>query len=221
MQCSKVGQCGTTSAFCSPAEGCISNCKPGTDAHPAQSASSASKPDEGTMVKASSESNKHTVTQMIAKSTITEHTMTTNSKPSKTSIATASSSSAHWQLTMYSKDNCEGDYYLLQGYGTWFDKCLRLNSGLSTVVSDTDVSCRWWIDGGFNWTSCDKSDLKKPQSWFMGHGSCWVYPDSTCKEQSGSINDGTHLGCQTQHTMATAPDTVFGSLKCARLQPTV
>jgi hypothetical protein len=119
---------------------------------------------------------------------------------------------------MYSKKDCEGDYYLLQGYGTWFDKCLRLQSGLSTVVSDTELSCRWWVDGGFGgWKSCDAIDLKKPRSWFMNNGSCMIYSDGACKENTGTINGGTHLGCQSEHTMATEPDTNFGSLKCAHL----
>jgi hypothetical protein len=142
--------------------------------------------------------------------------MTTTSKTSKTTTAAATSSGAHWQLTMYSKKNCEGDYYLLQGYDSGLDHCLQLQSALSTVVSNTGVSCRWWLNGGFSgWTSCDKSDLKKPMTWFMNRGSCLVYSDTACKEYSGTINGGTHLGCQSVNLMATEPDTNFGSLMCA------
>lgn len=122
---------------------------------------------------------------------------------------------------MYSKKNCEGDYYLLQGYNSALNQCLQLQSGLSTIVSETGVSCRWWVDGGFSWKSCDASDMKKPRSWFMNNGSCLVYSDSACKEYSGTINGGTHIGCQSEHTMGTGPDTDFGSLKCAQLAPLV
>ncbi|KAF3392448.1 hypothetical protein F1880_008654 [Penicillium rolfsii] len=194
--CSKLGQCGSTSAFCSVSQGCISHCKEDADTQPA--------------VKAS------TATSM--KSTATKPTMTTTSTSSKSTTTAAASATPHWQLTMYSKKDCEGDYYLLQGYNTWFDKCLRLQSGLSTVVSDKDLSCRWWVDGGFGgWKSCDESDLKKPRSWFMNNGSCMIYSDGVCEENTGTINGGKHLGCQSVNTMATEPDTNFESLQCASL----
>jgi hypothetical protein len=77
---------------------------------------------------------------------------------------------------------CAGDYVTLQGHNKKLEdsKCLVLHGGLSTNITDEDVSCRYWIDGGLSWKSCDDSPKRRPASWKMINGLCTVVDNDKC-----------------------------------------
>jgi hypothetical protein len=83
---------------------------------------------------------------------------------------------------MYMEKGCEGDYVTLQGHNKELrnSRCLVLHGGLSTNITDEDVSCRYWVDGGLNWKSCDDSPKTRPASWKMINGLCTVVDNDKC-----------------------------------------
>ncbi|KAJ5668977.1 Peptidoglycan-binding Lysin subgroup [Penicillium macrosclerotiorum] len=239
--CSNAGKCGTTSDFCSQASGCISNCNADSSvAFTSESDKSSTETSATTMKEVSSAitttSIKSMTTTTSTKSTTTttstQSTTTTTSTKSTTTESTetimtesieqtASAETAKWQIAMYSESGCKGDYYLLQGHNTVGGaQCVSLHGRLSTSVTDTGISCRWWTDGGFSWTDCDSSSLKQPKSWYITNGECWVYPTDQCvqKDYSGEIYRA-RIGCQDIHTSALEPYGEFGGLKCSRMVP--
>jgi hypothetical protein len=90
---------------------------------------------------------------------------------------------------MYSKKDCKGDYYLLQGHNVGYsNKCLNLHGGLSNKSSDTGVSCKWFTNGGDTNTKCDAGTLEDPQSWVFKGGICTVYNNKKCDHSDNYSN---------------------------------
>lgn len=90
---------------------------------------------------------------------------------------------APWEITMYSKAGCEGDYYHLEGYNKEFlddEGCLALHGGINSKFTETGVTCKWWTEDGFTWSGCDTSKLKKPESWVLKNGYCAIFTIADC-----------------------------------------
>lgn len=90
-----------------------------------------------------------------------------------------------WQIVLYSEKDCKGDYYHVQGYNDYYveddnERCTDLKEGLNSGWSETNVSCKWWTDGGFNWAPCEAGTLEKPQSWTIKNAQCTVYSLEGC-----------------------------------------
>ena len=49
-----------------------------------------------------------------------------------------------WEITWYSKMNCEGDYYHMEGYNKDYiagdEGCLNLHGGLNSVLTEKNVT---------------------------------------------------------------------------------
>ncbi|KAJ5579784.1 uncharacterized protein N7459_005769 [Penicillium hispanicum] len=226
--CSKEGLCGTTAEFCTSADGCVSNCgvKSVTTAHPAATKTTSSKTSEKTTSsetskteartssKTTSSEESKTSSKESTKTTSTEEKKTTSKEESKTTTSTASSSTPTWEIAIYEDKKCSGDYYLVEGHNSYItNDCLVLESDISTDVMSDGVSCRWYTDGGFSWTSCANSKLKRPKSFWITQGQCWVYSDTKCKKESGTVY-GPWIGCQNPDTAAWTPSD-FVSMMCA------
>ncbi|KAF7719537.1 Endochitinase-like family protein [Penicillium ucsense] len=217
--CGRWGTCGTTADFCTSANHCISNCNEGAGAQPAKpppppppAPSTTEKP------KAPPPPPPPKTTQLPKTTHTTQptHTLKTSYSTKWVTVTQKPPEPTHpiWELTLYSEPDCQGDYYLIKGTSTRFDKCFTLHSHIQYKDPEADSYCRWYTDGGFNWTSCDNSPMTRPTSWFLNMGSCTVYPDDHCGDYSGHINRGVKPFCQSMNTMATEPDTNFGSLMC-------
>ncbi|EPS29240.1 chitin binding domain- and peptidoglycan binding domain-containing protein [Penicillium oxalicum 114-2] len=203
--CGRWGTCGTTAEFCSSANHCISNCNKQAGTQPATPPPAITEkpkapPPPPPPPPPSAKSAESTKTTHPPTKTTTHSTKTTKSVSLRTSTSTKwvtvtakppEPSHPHWELTLYSEQDCQGDYYLVKGSSTRLDKCFTLHSHMQSQDSEADFYCRWYYDGGFNWTSCDNSPMKRPTSWFLNIGACTVYPDDHCE-----------------------PDTDFGSLQC-------
>jgi hypothetical protein len=89
-----------------------------------------------------------------------------------------------WEITWYSEKDCAGDYYHMEGYNADYisgvDGCLNLRGGLNSVSSETNVTCKWWTDGGLTSTDCDSGTLEAPQSWIVKNGVCMVFNGQKC-----------------------------------------
>ncbi|KAJ5591614.1 Peptidoglycan-binding Lysin subgroup [Penicillium hispanicum] len=148
----------------------------------------------------------------------TSHTTKTTSTKSTTTSATATTTSGTWEIAMYSDKNCSGDYYLMSGHNNLpAGHCQDLRGGkLSTDLSDTAVSCRWYTDDGFGtWENCASSPLKSPKSWYITNGICSVYDDAACNDTTGygqAYWSWDHKGCQ-EAAKFTPP--TWGSLQCS------
>jgi hypothetical protein len=138
----------------------------------------------------------------------------TKSRASKTgAIETVPSG---WSLTMYTGTNCEGNYMTLQGHNRKLDDsaCVAMGSDLGTIINDTSISCRWWVNGGLVWEPCSNSRLTHPNSWIISNGLCTVVENEECD----NYNDiGQTYGwrgpghCQNRKTADPWP---FGSMQC-------
>ncbi|KAJ5970521.1 Peptidoglycan-binding Lysin subgroup [Penicillium vulpinum] len=152
-------------------------------------------------------------------STTATTSSTTNSNPTKVvdGIATVPSG---WELRMFDEPGCAGNYVLLQGHNKYLEdsSCMKFRSAseLSTNVTDTSVSCRWWTipeSGNWNWRDCHSTALDKPKSWKMSNGLCTVSPNTKCdlvndiSQTYGWRGPGV---CQDRQTM----DPKFVSMKC-------
>lgn len=158
-----------------------------------------------------------TTTTKAKKTTTTTTTTTTKKKPKTTTTTTEAPMKTPWSISIYSGKKCDaenGDYIDLNGYTTGFSECVDLSSNFNTDMVEDKTSCRLFVDGGFNWTSCEDSDMLKPKSWYLHKGSCMVYSDHGCGSYSGSIIVYKLGGCQDSTSYAFAPDK-FGSIKCS------
>lgn len=103
--------------------------------------------------------------------------------PTTTTTSAAASATATWSIAIYSEADCAGDYYSLDGHNleSSSETCLVLRGGdLTTDVSTSDVSCRWFTDGGFQWDDCSSSDLTQPLSWRVVGGVCTAFDNDQC-----------------------------------------
>ncbi|OQE19196.1 hypothetical protein PENFLA_c019G02685 [Penicillium flavigenum] len=164
-------------------------------------------------------------TTMTTRTTSTKTISTKPAKPSKATSTTSTKSSQTktstntkrpapvdpWSLTMYSKKDCTGDYYILQGHNVGYSEiCLNLHSGLSSKYTETSVSCKWFTDGGNSQTNCDVSTLEAPQSWIVQGGICAVYDVKNCGDSLLS-NAYTQKSCQSRDKFDTPK---FLSMNC-------
>ncbi|CAG7922968.1 unnamed protein product [Penicillium olsonii] len=90
-----------------------------------------------------------------------------------------------WEVIWYSEKNCEGDYYTLSGYNDETpsgkrERCLNRKEGLNSELTETNVTCRWWTEGGLKWAPCEAGTLDKPQSWVLRNAYCTIYDAYNC-----------------------------------------
>lgn len=88
-------------------------------------------------------------------------------------------------MKIYKNHDCSGDHYSLEGHhlDNLHMECHAIHSGLTTDMSSSDVSCRWYTDGGNSWMDCDSSTLTHPLSWRVEGGLCTVYSNDQCEDQ--------------------------------------
>lgn len=147
--------------------------------------------------------------------------LTETQKKAATKAIEAPLPSQSWEIAVYSKKGCTGDYYLLRGYNKQrkdrydTDGCVDLTGNTNTDITQASTSCRWWKDEGLSWTTCSESTLKDPKSWVITSGDCTAYSDRKCKSEAGRIY-GPWLGCQNSRGAPLTPKT-FRSLVCAAI----
>lgn len=103
---------------------------------------------------------------------------------------------------MYSKKDCEGDYYHLQGYNFKHNDtiahCLTIHEGMNSEFTEEGVTCKWWTNNGFTWAPCDKSKLMKPESWFVKNGYCSMFKKKNCDCYDGWMVHLRAKGCENR-----------------------
>ncbi|OQD79117.1 hypothetical protein PENANT_c061G06986 [Penicillium antarcticum] len=220
--CSLWGLCGTTPEFCSP-----SDYSSHTTSAPTQTADQkAAQPVETTQA-AKSEPTSTTKTTSTTKKPTTS-TTTSKKSPATTKKADKTTKSAvatetdmvPWQLTLYEKKNCQGNYYLLGGYNKGYDqmnlaRCLNLNSHLNSDSMGIETFCKFYTEEGLHSTSCDAGTFTKIASWYLKNGFCytWNLEDCSYKDHKDSfIGDGSNaFGCEN-HGPRHSPN--YASLNC-------
>ena len=117
---------------------------------------------------------------------------------------------------MYTSRDCEGNYTTLQGHNKKLDDsaCLVMGSDIGTIINDTSVSCRWWVDGGLSSEPCSNSRLTHPESWEISNGLCTVVKNEECDNyrdigQTYGWRGPGH--CQNRKKSDPWP---FGSMQC-------
>ncbi|CAG8136088.1 unnamed protein product [Penicillium nalgiovense] len=230
--CARSGKCGTSSAFCY--SNCLSNC--GTKTRQ-KNVTTKSAPSEATTSKTSTlktttapkpTSSKTTTTRKTKKTTTSETSSTTEKAdmvtltsikmvppPSKTTTSVAPT--ATWQITIYEDDNCEGDYFSIQGHEDQnTGNCIILAEDTNTKISDSTTSCRWWSDGGLDWHTCASSKVSSPKSFFITSGKCMVYSGKKCRDEDWIGETYPPLkGCQDHKSGYMSPrNKAWGALQC-------
>ncbi|KAJ5730316.1 uncharacterized protein N7483_004824 [Penicillium malachiteum] len=122
-----------------------------------------------------------------------------------------------WTIALYSKQDCEGDYYLISGVTTDFDQCLELQTNeIPDQPSQTSTWCEWFTDGGMESTSCDKGTINTPVSMELTNATCEVFSSAACSSSSSYIAEyvGEGNGCLNDKNEATVIDP-WGSLACS------
>ncbi|KAJ5752187.1 hypothetical protein N7520_009104, partial [Penicillium odoratum] len=164
---------------------------------------SSSKKATSTATEPTSTSTKTPTTMSTSTSTKTTHKQTTTASttsivqithvdwtPSTTTISTSSTATYNpWEIAMYAKADCEGDYYYLSGNNQDYSStCLNVHTGtgISSSFTKTGTWCRWYTDGGVTSSDCDTSTLETPASWYLTSAICTVFPDSECTGKNGS-----------------------------------
>jgi hypothetical protein len=135
--------------------------------------------------------------------------------PSKTT--TSEAPIASWQITVYEDDNCEGDYFSIQGHETQnTGNCIILAEDTNTKISDTTTSCRWWSDEGLYWHTCASSKVSSPKSFFITSGKCMVYSGKICRDEDWiGETYPPFKGCQNHKTGYLSPrDKAWGAMQC-------
>ncbi|OQE05437.1 hypothetical protein PENVUL_c024G02699 [Penicillium vulpinum] len=223
--CSFWGDCRDSDQYCqsagyrAPPAGPVATVKPATEGPKSTTnAAGTNKPaGTGTAAKPTSKAST-TKAGTTSKATTTTVPSTTTKKPSVPEPTHSQYAwTAPWEITMYSKMGCEGDYYHLEGYNRPFldgkpGGCLNLHGNLNSKFTDTNVTCKWWTHDSFTWESCDASTLLKPQSWTLKNGVCNIFSKSDCDCYDGVRQYYESKGChnRTQHD---TPD--FRALQCA------
>ncbi|KAJ5951095.1 uncharacterized protein N7479_009508 [Penicillium vulpinum] len=210
--CSKFGECGTTSSFCEAGKGCISNCgvkstqKGATSSKTTVSKSTASNLTTSKSTASKSTTSKATTTKVSTKK-VASTTTTTKTVSIASSTTTSLNPTETWQVTIYEKGKCTGNYFSAQGHES--DKqgmCMVFAENTQTKISDTTTSCRWWTDGGLKWDTCASSKLKRPQSLFLKDGECYFFKGTKCADEDWlGQTYGSFKGCQSDETGNLAP----------------
>ncbi|KAJ5208321.1 hypothetical protein N7449_002700 [Penicillium cf. viridicatum] len=238
--CSSSGLCGTTSHFCtSAAHATTALLSISTSTHSATSKKTttststtksihplvASSETSSTSKTKSTSTTKSvptsTSTTTTTKTTSTHKTTTTSTKSSQTKAKTSTSTSTTksttinpWLLKMYTKKDCAGDYYILQGHNVGYSKtCVNLHGGLSSKYTETGVSCKWFTNRGKSTSDCDASTLERPQSWTVEAGICTVFDTKNCKSSpySNAYTPELKAPCQNRGKFDTPK---FLSMNC-------
>ncbi|KAJ5961523.1 hypothetical protein N7501_006464 [Penicillium viridicatum] len=179
--CAFWGQCGSSDLYCqkyrAPPAGPTATVKGATEAPKSKSKPTGNTAATGAKKSTNTGSGAKPTSDSKSKSTTKATKIKTTTKQSTTKAKAAPEPSvsqypwtAPWEITLYSKKGCEGDYYHLEGYNKEFldgEGCLALHGGLNSKFTETGVTCKWWTDDGFTWSSCDASKLEKPQSWVV------------------------------------------------------
>ncbi|CAP79970.1 hypothetical protein E8E15_006327 [Penicillium rubens] len=228
--CSPWGLCGTTPDFCTSATRAITALSITTSTHPNKwttTSTGTTKPIQKIVASSETSSTSKTTSTSATKSvpTAKSTTTTTRTTSTKTTSITSTKSSQiktstntkrpepvdPWSLTMYSKRDCVGDYYVLQGHNVGYSNtCLNLHGGLSNKYTETGVSCKWFTDGGNSYTNCDAGTLEAPRSWIVQGGICTVYDVKNCGDSLMS-NAYTQRSCQNRDKFDTPK---FLSMNC-------
>jgi hypothetical protein len=120
-----------------------------------------------------------------------------------------------WEITWYSELHCEGDYYHMEGYNedyiTGAEGCLNLRGGLNSLLTETNVTCRWWTNGGLTWSDCDSGTMEAPQSWVVKNGRCMVFNGQGCDCFDHYALSYVPLGC---HNRTPRDTPKFMSFEC-------
>lgn len=121
----------------------------------------------------------------ISSSTSTKTTaqVSTTTKTKSTSTTTKKSHSTMaprpWEAVIYTDEDCTGDYYVLEGINDGTNPpCVDFHA--NTTSPNSEVSCRWYTDGGSRTSPCNTSTMKNPSSWIMYGAYCVVYPEKNC-----------------------------------------
>ncbi|KAJ5868834.1 Rhomboid protein 2 [Penicillium rubens] len=198
--CAFWGQCGVSDLYCqnyrAPPAGPTATVKGATEAPKSKPTGNAKgtadkeSPNKDTNSKPTnpdSKSSKDNTTKApkATKITTTTKPTTTKAKPAPEPNVPVPQYEwkAPWEITMYSKAGCEGDYYHLEGYNKEFlddEGCLALHGGINSKFTETGVTCKWWTEDGFTWSGCDTSKLKKPESWVLKNGYCAIFTIADC-----------------------------------------
>lgn len=174
----------------------------------------------------STSTSKHSTTS-TSHSTTTHSTSTTHSKKTsqstnhsttKTTSAASSPTSDPWIIRIYSKEDCKGAYYVVQGHNEHMtNECLNLHGGMSGLFSGDSPTCRWFpVDNNSGWKSCDESSLKSPQSWYVESGTCTVFDNDKCKSDGyGQVySSWDKKGCENMKDSKWNPKT-WAALECS------
>lgn len=140
--------------------------------------------------------------------------------PSKTTTSVAPTQT--WQMSVYSKDKCEGDYFTVQGHEDQHAApCIVLTDDTNTKISDSTTSCRWWSDAGLNWGTCASSKLTKPKSWYIKSGKCAVFSGKKCVDEDWiGETYAPFKGCQSGRTgfMSPGKGKTWGAVQCYEMK---
>ncbi|KAJ5615597.1 hypothetical protein N7537_000711 [Penicillium hordei] len=236
--CSSSGLCGTTSDFCTSKAHVTTALSISTSTHSATTKKTTTSTSTtkyihqlvaSTETSSTSKTTKTSTTKCVSttttKTTSTHKTTTASTKSSQTKAKTSTSTSTStsttksttvnpWLLTMYTKKDCAGDYYILQGHNVGYSKtCVNLHGGLSSKYTETGVSCKWFTNRGKSISDCDASTLKRPQSWTVEAGICTVFDTKNCKSSlySNAYTPELKAPCQNRGKFDTPK---FLSMNC-------
>ncbi|CAI7564353.1 unnamed protein product [Penicillium glandicola] len=228
--CSSFGLCETTSDFCTSATYATTAL---SNTHPTESkttststtksiqklvASSEPSPISKTTLTSTTKSvpapASTTTTTKTTTPTKTTSTKTTTSSQTKAKTSTSKAPTVSpWTLTMYSKVDCVGNYYVLEGHNEGYStQCVNLHSGLSSKYTDTGVFCKWFTDGGNSYNDCDAGNLHSPQSWIMQGGLCTTYNRKDCN--GTDLDFYTYTSKETCHNRGKFDTPNFVSMNC-------
>jgi hypothetical protein len=145
-------------------------------------------------------------------------TLATQTKSLASKISDTETVPSGWSLTMFTGDDCAGNYMKLQGHNKNLEDsaCLLMDSDVGTIVNDTSISCLWWTRNGnaYEPTPCSESRLTHPNSWIMSNGLCTVVENEQCDNSKdiGQTYGARGKGdCQNRKTADPFP---FGSMQC-------
>lgn len=101
-----------------------------------------------------------------------------------------------WSLSLYTGNNCDDDYYFLEGNNVADPtKCMDLIGGIGSEYTDNGVFCRYFTDGGFDSVSCENSIAVPIQSWILKGGVCLTY-ENNCTAPGQASMMVPLTGCQ-------------------------
>lgn len=165
-----------------------------------------------------SASTSTTTTSTTKKATATTTTTTTTNKSKTKTSSNAEETSGPWSISIYSEEDCEGDYYLVEGHNPHTTReCISIHSGIKSTYTGAGTWCQWYTDGGFNHTDCDDGPNLEVKSWHITTGICTVYDTETCEPNglSQAYASWIRSGCNNADNWS--PEH-FGGLKCSHEQ---